>query len=87
MEGAKTKEERMYLFENAEKIIFISQWIKKRFLSSLDDHYAKSSKFFVIYHSANKVPLNFNLKEKCVHSPNLNNFKERKSNNFKNIHY
>ena len=66
MEGAKTKEERMYLFENAEKIIFISQWIKKRFLSSLDDHYAKSSKFFVIYHSANKVPLNFNLKENLI---------------------
>ena len=27
---AKTKEERIYLFENAEKIIFISQWIKNQ---------------------------------------------------------
>ena len=69
MEGAKTKEERIYLFENAEKIIFISQWIKKRFLSSLDDHYHKSSKFFVIYHSTNKVPLKFNQNIRSDPSP------------------
>ena len=66
MEGAKTKEERIYLFENAEKIIFISQWIKKRFLSSLDERYNKSSKFFIIYHSTNKVPLDLNLKENLI---------------------
>ena len=46
MEGAKTREERIYLFDNAEKIIFISQWIKKRFLLKLDGHFNKSSKFF-----------------------------------------
>ena len=49
--------------DNADKIIFISQWIKKRFLSNLDENYHQSSKFFVIYHSTNKVPLNLNLKE------------------------
>ena len=44
MEGAKTKEERIFLFDNADKIIFISQWIKKRFLSNLDENYHQSSK-------------------------------------------
>lgn len=66
MEGAKTKEERIFLFENAEKIIFISQWIKKRFLSNLDENYHQSAKFFVIYHSTNKVSLNLNLKENLI---------------------
>ena len=66
MEGAKTREERIFLFDNAEKIIFISQWIKKRFLSNLDENYHQSSKFFVIYHSTNKVPPNLHLKENLI---------------------
>ncbi len=66
MQGAKTKEERIYLFNNAEKIIFISHWIKKRFLSSLNEHIVKSSKFLVIYHSANKVNLDLNSKQNLI---------------------
>ena len=66
MQGAKTKEERIYLYNNSEKIIFISHWIKKRFLSSLDERIVKSSKFLVIYHSTNKVNLNLNSKQNLI---------------------
>ena len=49
MKGAKSVEERIYLLKNVDKIIFISQWVKKRFFKSLPS--LSDNKTEIIYHS------------------------------------
>jgi len=49
MKGAKTIDERLYLLEKVDKIIFISKWVKKKFFSNLPK--VSQNKTDVIYHS------------------------------------
>ena len=64
MNGSKSKDERMNLFNKTKKIIFNSQWSKKRFLKDIDKIFHKSKKLEVIYQSTNKQKINLKKKKK-----------------------
>ncbi len=66
MNGSKTLIDRMNLINKVDKIIFNSEWSKKRFITNLDKIYHKSNKLTVIYQSTNKVKVNFKNKEKII---------------------
>ena len=53
MKGAKTSKERYFLLNQADKIIFISNWVKQKFFEDLDiiDH----NKTEIIYHSIDPI--------------------------------
>jgi len=57
MEGSKTIEERKYLLRNCYKIIFNSNWSKKRFLEGLENKFINSEKLLVFFQSAKKGKL------------------------------
>ena len=65
MIGSKTVIERINLLKNSDKIIFNSNWSKKRFLTDLDNLKYKD-KLITIYQSAPKTKINFNKKEKLI---------------------
>ena len=52
MKGSKTIEERLFILKNVEKIIFVSEWVKKRFFLNLD--LKLSTKTEIVYPSVNK---------------------------------
>ena len=54
MDGSKTIKERKYLLKNCYKIIFNSNWSKKRFLEGLENKFVNSNKLIVFYQSAEK---------------------------------
>jgi hypothetical protein len=62
MSGSKSVTERLYLINITDKIIFNSEWSKKRFLINLDKFYYKSNKLLVIHQSASKAKINFKKK-------------------------
>ena len=49
MKGAKSVDERIYLLNNVDKIIFISKWVKKKFFEGLQN--LSDNKTEIIYHS------------------------------------
>ena len=53
MKGAKSVEERIYLLENVDKIIFISKWVKQRFFKGLPS--LSDNKTQIIYHSIDPI--------------------------------
>ena len=65
MAGSRTSIERINLLENSKKIIFNSNWSKKRFLTDLNNQKYKD-KLITIYQSAPKTKINFNKKEKLI---------------------
>ncbi len=66
MNGSKSISDRMNLFNKVEKVIFNSEWSKKRFLENINKIYHKSKKLLVIYQSTNRVKVNLNKKEKLI---------------------
>jgi len=52
MKGSKSTNERLFILKNVDKIIFVSEWVKKRFFSDLDEKL--SAKTEVIYPSVKK---------------------------------
>ncbi len=52
MKGSKSTNERLLILKNVDKIIFVSEWVKKRFFSNLDEKL--STKTEVIYPSVNR---------------------------------
>ena len=63
MKGSKTIKERLYILENVEKIIFVSEWTQKRFFIDLDTKL--KTKTEIIYPSINKS-LKFFKKKKYI---------------------
>ena len=55
MIGSKNSEERVFLLEKCSKIIFNSEWSKKRFIKKIDKFVHSSKKLEVIQQSANKI--------------------------------
>ena len=55
MTGSKKIEERYFLLNYASKIIFNSEWSKKRFTTNLPEIYHKLDKLEVIHQSTNKT--------------------------------
>ena len=66
MNGSKTKVERIYLLNNIDKIIFNSNWSKKRFFMDLKNKELLSQKTSVCYQSSSRVKINFKKKEKII---------------------
>ena len=66
MNGSKTVTERLNLINTTDKIVFNSDWSKKRFLVNLDQFYHKSNKLIVIHQSINKAKINFKKKKKLI---------------------
>ncbi len=73
MKGAKSIEERMYLLENVDKIIFISEWVKKRFFKNLP--YLSDNKTQIIYHSIDPIKKNINKNKQIIFVGKLNESK------------
>jgi len=66
MNGSKTKTERLSLLNNIDKIIFNSNWSKKRFFIDLTNKELLSQKTTVCYQSSSKTKINFKKKEKII---------------------
>ena len=66
MNNSKSEDDRMDLINKVEKIIFNSEWSKKRFLKGLNNFYHKSKKLIVIYQSTSRVKINLKKKEKII---------------------
>ena len=66
MNGSKTIDERIYLLNNIDKIIFNSNWSKKRFFIGLPNESLLAQKTSVCYQSSSKVNINFKEKEKVI---------------------
>jgi len=62
MSGSKTTIDRINLLKNSDKIIFNSNWSKKRFLTDLNNR-GYEDKLITIYQSAPKTKINFNKKK------------------------
>jgi glycosyltransferase involved in cell wall biosynthesis len=65
MNGSSSLEERLYLLNNVDCIIFNSNWSKNRFLINIEIPQNKFN-FHVIYQSASEVKINFNNKIKII---------------------
>jgi len=66
MVGSKKVRERINLLTLCEKIIFNSEWSKKRFLLNLSPIYTKSHKLEVIHQSINPKKVDINKKRKLI---------------------
>jgi glycosyltransferase involved in cell wall biosynthesis len=66
MVGSKSINERVNLLSSCSKIIFNSEWSKKRFLLNMESIYFKSAKLEVIHQSINKEKVNIFKKEKII---------------------
>ena len=66
MTGSKTLSERKYLVEICDKIVFNSDWSKKRFLEKIPSGSVSSEKLIVIFQSASKNKINFKNKKKWI---------------------
>ncbi len=66
MKGSKTITERKYLLKNCFRIIFNSNWSKKRFLEGMIGKFINSEKLIVIYQSAIKQQINIQKKKNLI---------------------
>jgi len=66
MSGSKTISERIFLLKNCFKIIFNSNWSKRRFLEGMKSDYVNSEKLTVINQSAKKNKIYLNKKKKII---------------------
>ena len=66
MNGSRSISERELLLQRCSKIIFNSNWSKKRFLSELNFIFTKSEKLLVIHQSTNKQKVNIKNKKNII---------------------
>ncbi len=66
MNGSKTMSERIFLLKNCFKIIFNSNWSKRKFLENMKSDYINSEKLTVINQSAKKNNVKINSKKKII---------------------
>ena len=66
MNGSKSSHERLGLLNLCSKIIFNSEWSKKRFLTSLKEIYRKSEKLIVVQQSADRQIINLKNKKNTI---------------------
>ena len=66
MNGSKDKDERLLLLNLCAKIVFNSEWSKKRFLTGLDNIYKKSEKLIVVHQSTQKQKINLKIKKNII---------------------
>ena len=73
MKGAMSIEERIYLLENVDKIIFISKWVKQRFFKDLP--ILSDNKTQIIYHSIDPIKKNTKKNKQIIFVGKLNESK------------
>ena len=66
MSGSKKIDDRIYLIDNLDKIIFNSNWSKSRFIKNLPENYIASSKLKIIKQSIDTKKINFKKKKKII---------------------
>ena len=66
MNGSTSKNDRIFLLKNCFRIIFNSNWSKKRFLEGMSSDVINSEKLIVINQSASKNKLNIKNKQKII---------------------
>ena len=66
MSGSTSKEERLFILNFCHKIIFNSEWTKKRFFKDINKFYYNSEKVQVIHQSTNRKKIKLNKKEKII---------------------
>ena len=66
MTGSKSINERKFLLKNCYKIIFNSNWSKKRFLEGMHDKFVNSEKLLVVFQSAKRITVNLKKKMKQI---------------------
>ena len=66
MNGSSSIQDRIFLLKNCFRIIFNSNWSKKRFLEEMNSDAINSEKLLVIHQSASKNKLNIKNKEKII---------------------
>ena len=66
MSGSKSIKDRKYLLANVVKIIFNSEWSKKRFYVGLDVSLIQANQIYVVPQSASKVKINLKHKKKII---------------------
>ena len=66
MNGSKSAIERIKLLNDVDKILFNSEWSRKRFFMKLDDSRNLFKKTDVCFQSSSKVKIDFNKKQKII---------------------
>ncbi len=66
MTGSTSLNDRIFILNICDKIVFNSEWTKKRFFLGLDNFYLNSEKIEVIYQSTSRKKVNINKKEKII---------------------
>ena len=66
MVGSKTINERKFLLKICYRILFNSNWSKKRFLEGLENKFINSDKLQVVFQSANKSKIDLGKKKKMI---------------------
>ena len=66
MNGSVSIKERLFILKFCDKIIFNSEWTKKRFFTNLDKFYENSEKIQVICQSTTKAKVNIFKKDKVI---------------------
>ncbi|MDA7802052.1 glycosyltransferase [Candidatus Pelagibacter sp.] len=66
MAGSESVNDRLKLLNICKRIIFNSEWTKKRFLTNLDSFYINSQKLQIINQSTNKPHIIFTQKKKII---------------------
>ena len=73
MKGAKSVNERIFLLENVDKIIFISKWVKQRFFKDLPT--LSDNKTQIIYHSIDPIKKKIKKNKQIIFVGKLNESK------------
>jgi glycosyltransferase involved in cell wall biosynthesis len=66
MSGSEKVNERLDILNICKKIIFNSEWTKKRFLTNLDNFYVNTQKLQIINQSTDKPKIDFTKKKKLI---------------------
>ena len=66
MNGSRNINDRIFLLNNVDKIIFNSEWSKNRFISNLNKNYQLSNKLIVIKQSIDKSKINIKSKKNII---------------------
>ena len=66
MNGSRSLSERIFILNFCNKIIFNSEWTKKRFFTNIEKFYFNSDKVQVIYQSTTKKNIKLSKKEKII---------------------
>jgi glycosyltransferase involved in cell wall biosynthesis len=73
MNGSKSEKQRLGILKNVEKIVFVSNWVQKRFFIGLDEKL--KTKTEVVYPSVNKQKKNLKKKKSITFVGKLNESK------------